>query len=101
MRSMSDPMDREGNETRAIHALVDFRGKDVLEIGCGNGRMTWRYADLAATVVALDPFAGDIERAQANVPYHLRTKVQFHCADAVTADFELGSFDVVVFSRSI
>jgi 2-polyprenyl-3-methyl-5-hydroxy-6-metoxy-1,4-benzoquinol methylase len=98
---MSDPMDREGNETRTIHALVDFRGKDVLEIGCGNGRMTWRYADLAATVVALDPFADDIERARANIPDHLRTKVQFQCADVVTTDMAPGSFDVVVFSRSI
>ena len=37
-------LDPEGVETRVLHDLVDFRGKDVLEIGCGDGRMTWRYA---------------------------------------------------------
>jgi len=34
---------------------VDFSGKDVLEIGCGNGRVTWCYADSVASVLAVDP----------------------------------------------
>jgi cyclopropane fatty-acyl-phospholipid synthase-like methyltransferase len=33
-------IDPEGVETRAIRELIDFAGKDVLEIGCGEGRMT-------------------------------------------------------------
>jgi 2-polyprenyl-3-methyl-5-hydroxy-6-metoxy-1,4-benzoquinol methylase len=98
---MSDQVDPEGNETRALHELVDFHGKDVLDIGCGDGRMTWRYADLAATVVGLDPFERDIETAQAATPDELRSKVRFWCEDAVTVVLEPASFDVVVFSRSI
>ena len=37
MRVSIDP---EGTEIEAIHDLVDFSGKKVLEVGCGDGRMT-------------------------------------------------------------
>ena len=40
--------DPEGVERRTIHDLVDFNGKGVFEVGCGEGRMTWLYADAAA-----------------------------------------------------
>jgi len=40
-------IDPEGVETRAIRESIDFAGKDVLEIVCGEGRMTWWYGDLA------------------------------------------------------
>jgi len=36
--------DPENNETRALFDLADFKSKRVLEIGCGDGRLTWRYA---------------------------------------------------------
>jgi ubiquinone/menaquinone biosynthesis C-methylase UbiE len=54
---MGYEIEPEGNETRILHELMDFRGKDVLEIGCGDGRMTWRYAQLVRLVLALDPAA--------------------------------------------
>src|SRR5215470_5938927 len=47
--------DPEHAETRVIHDLLDFTGTDVLEVGCGNGRLTWRYADRTRSVLALDP----------------------------------------------
>ena len=50
---MNETVDPEGNETRVIHELVDFAGQRVLEIGCGDGRLIWRYADSAATVLGL------------------------------------------------
>ena len=98
---MTDPVDSQCNETRAIHDLVDFRCKDVLEIGCGDGRMTWRYVDLVASVIGLDPFETDIQQARADTPDRLWSTVQFRCEDAVLAEFEPAAFDVVVFSRSI
>jgi hypothetical protein len=35
---MSLAMDPEGVETRALHELVDFGDRDVLEVGCGDGQ---------------------------------------------------------------
>ncbi len=52
---MASRVDPDGIETRVIHQLIDFRGKDVLEVGCGDGRMTWRFAEHTSSVPALDP----------------------------------------------
>jgi ubiquinone/menaquinone biosynthesis C-methylase UbiE len=98
---MSRPVDPEGNERRAIAELVDFTGLDVLEIGCGDGRLTWRYADRAASVLGLDPFEADIARAQAASPDHLRSKVTFRVADALRVGLTDSSFNAVVLARSI
>jgi 2-polyprenyl-3-methyl-5-hydroxy-6-metoxy-1,4-benzoquinol methylase len=55
MTIRSDP---EGFETAALTELVpDFAGRRVLEVGCGDGRLTRRYADRAASVLAIDPDA--------------------------------------------
>ncbi len=59
-------LDPEGNETRALFGLYhDFAGRSVLEIGCGDGRLTWRYAERAARVIAIDLDAVRISKALA------------------------------------
>ena len=48
--------DPEGNEIKALFDICnDWEGKSVLEIGSGDGRLTWRYADKASRVVAVEP----------------------------------------------
>ena len=98
---MTEVEDPQGHETRAIHTLVDFEDRDVLEIGCGDGRMIWRYAEEAASVLGLDPVESDIRRADANTPEALRSRVRFQVADAVSVHLDEAMFDVVVLSRSI
>ena len=56
--------DPEGNETTALFELIDLEGKDVLEIGCGDGRLTWWYADRTAHVTAIEPFADSLASAR-------------------------------------
>jgi ubiquinone/menaquinone biosynthesis C-methylase UbiE len=68
---MAIGIDPENNETRALFDLADFRGQHVLEIGCGDGRLTWRYAGRAAHVTAIDPNADRIVRARENMPHEL------------------------------
>jgi ubiquinone/menaquinone biosynthesis C-methylase UbiE len=94
-------IDPEGNETRILHALIDFRDKDVLEIGCGDGRMTWRYATLARSVLALDPKADRIEQAIASTPDALKPVVTFRVADMAGDSLPAGTFDVAVLSWSL
>jgi ubiquinone/menaquinone biosynthesis C-methylase UbiE len=75
---MSIRLDPEGNEPAALLEFAgDFSGQHVLEIGCGDGRLTWLYADQAARVVALDPDSDDIALAIKNCPPHLRERVEF------------------------
>ena len=94
-------LDPEGVETRVIHDLVDFSGKDVLEIGCGDGRMTWRYADAAASVLAFDPDGPSIAVAREETPGRLTTKVAFRVAGMMDIDLADAAYDVGLFSWSI
>jgi len=95
--------DPEGNETSTLHALVDFKDLSVLEIGCGEGRLTWRYADQAAQVTAIDPDGKDIEAARTNLPERLEGRVSF--LESTIEDFAESSgdrrFDVAIFSWSL
>jgi cyclopropane fatty-acyl-phospholipid synthase-like methyltransferase len=70
-------VDPEGNETAVFFDLVELDGRELLEIGCGDGRLTWRYADRAAHVTAIEPFEVSIARArerlrEADLPIEFR-----------------------------
>jgi 16S rRNA A1518/A1519 N6-dimethyltransferase RsmA/KsgA/DIM1 with predicted DNA glycosylase/AP lyase activity len=61
--------DPEGHERAAFTAAkLSFTGLRVLEIGCGDGRLTRQYARKAASVVAIDPDARAIARLAAELP---------------------------------
>ena len=94
-------IDPEGVETRAIHDLVDFAGKDVVEVGCGDGRLTWRFADAAASVLAFDPDPSVIATAVEQTPAPLRSRVTFRAVDMASVELEAGVYDVGVLSWSI
>lgn len=94
-------IDREGAETRALRELVDFTGKRVLEVGCGDGRVTWRYADRSASVLAIDPIERDIRRALRDMPRGLQRTVRFEVADITAYALPRRAFDVVVLSHSL
>lgn len=98
---VSVALDPEEAETRVIHELVDFADKDVLDVGCGDGRMTWRFAQQARSVVGLDPLAESIEAARATAPNELHAKVSFQVADITTAELPRAAFDVAVLSWSL
>ena len=102
MSALVEPrLDADGSERRAIRELVDFSGKEVLEIGCGTGRFTWCYADSAASVLAVDLRECDIEQARLRTPQSLRGRVTFVAADATVLELPAGAFTVALLSRSI
>ena len=51
-----------------ILSQYDVGGKDVLEIGCGKGRITRDLAQHARRVVASDPDADALEKARGAIP---------------------------------
>lgn len=95
--------DPEGMETSTLHEMVDFKGRHVLEIGCGNGRLTWRYASQTAHVMAIDPKPEDIEQARANLPQGLQGRVNFlvsTISDFAHANPD-GRFDIAFFAWTL
>ena len=93
--------DPEDTETGALHDYADFYGKCVLEIGCGDGRLTWRYADRAASVVAIDPKAEDIENALEDCPDDLRHKIEFRVTRLEDLEIPAEKFDLALLSWSL
>lgn len=100
---MTIQTDPEENETRALLDMADFSGGHVLEVGCGDGRLTWRYADKAARVTAIDPSAGQIELARAALPDRLRDRVEFQAIafEDFAAASAASAFDIVLLSWSL
>lgn len=74
-----DPHERE---TAALLELAGpLEGKSVLEIGSGDGRLTWRYAPVAAWVVGIDPDGEKVAKAIQDTPETLKEKVEFLAGD--------------------
>ena len=87
---------------RAVGNLyLEVRPFNLLEVGCGDGRMTRRYADRAALVLALDPNNEKIERAIDSTPEPLRSKVRFRVADIADAELAQQAFEVAILSHSL
>ena len=93
--------DPEGVEKQILHDLIDFNGSDVFEVGCGEGRMTWLYADAAASVLAFDPDDEAISIARAQTPAHLESRVEFRVADMMDVELDEDSCDVGILAWSI
>jgi SAM-dependent methyltransferase len=100
---MTIQVDPENNETRMLFELVDFTDQHVLEIGCGDGRLTWRYAGRAGHVRAIDPFYKSIARARQSLPPELQGRVDFDpiAFEDFAAASEPAIFDIVILSWSL
>ncbi len=100
---MAVRVDPENNETRALFDMVNFEGQHVLEIGCGDGRFTWRYADRADHVTAIDPVAKQIMLAREHLPSQLQGRIEFQ--NIAFEDFSAAGppsiFDIVILSWSL
>jgi len=91
-------IDPEQNEVQALKQVADWRGQRVLEIGCGDGRLTQRLARLGAQVQAIDPNVTLIRAARKRLPQRLAARVHFQVGRAGRLEYPKESFDLVVFS---
>jgi len=94
-------VDPEQNELRALERVVDWRGKRVVEIGCGNGRLTLRLAGLGARVQAIDPKAERVREAHENLPRRFAKQISYHAGQAESLALGTASFDLAVFAWSL
>lgn len=94
-------LDPEGAHLAALLRLADFTGRRVLELGCGDGRLTPGIAERAASVLAFDPEPDKVALAERALPAELRDRVEFRAAAAEAIEIPPASFDLVVFSWAL
>lgn len=90
-----------GVEVALMHRFVDFAGRRVLEIGCGDGRLTRDYAGVASSVVAVEPDAAKVRFARRMAAREGLSKVSFRVGAAERVRFDGGPFDIALFSWSL
>lgn len=99
---MARIVDEQKQQIEAVGRLVDLSGKDVLDIGCADGRLTLLMAEIAASVVGIDRDPEAIEQANKSLRQAGRPVASFLAGDVnTTAQEWAAAFDVVVFSRSL
>jgi len=87
-------------EVRLIRRIVDLRGKRVLEIGAGDGRLTIQYASLASSVVAIEPDPANVALARESAATGI-TNSSFKVGTAERVRMGGGAFDIALFSWSL
>jgi ubiquinone/menaquinone biosynthesis C-methylase UbiE len=102
---MTIRLDPDEHEIEALFRLSGgFEGKSVLEVGCGDGRLTWRFADQAGHVTGIDPSAEKIARARQNIPAGLAPRLSFYAQsleDFIGGQPAAGPFDRALLSWSL
>src|SRR3982750_3200954 len=88
--------DEDGVEAAAIAALVRLDGKRVLDVGCGEGRLTALAAARASSVYAFDPSAENVAAARAALTSEQSRRVLFAVHDAEALDVARERFDVAL-----
>jgi len=94
-------IDPEQNEIRALERVTDWRGKRVIEIGCGTGRLTLRLAGLGARVQAIDVKQALVREARENLPRRFAEQISYHTGQSESMAFRTASFDLAVFAWSL
>ncbi len=97
------PMQRDPEKTE-VHYLQAFAKLDnahILEVGCGDGRMTWRYAQNLRRITAIDPDLDRLRTALATHPQSQRNVITFTLAYAETLPFTAQCFDGAILAWSL
>jgi ubiquinone/menaquinone biosynthesis C-methylase UbiE len=98
---MSMQKDPEGFEKKILHKFVDFSNRRALEIGCGEGRLTWKYAAASRLTLGFDPDHEALRVARADSPHDLSEHVHFAQASAIHIPFSKETFDIAILAWSL
>jgi SAM-dependent methyltransferase len=79
-----------------IEEFVDLSGREMLEIGCGDGRLSSLLADKVKSLTAIDPDQAMINQAGKEI-----SGVDFRVGYGEKLEFNDRSFDIALFSYSL
>ena len=92
-------LDPEEHEiTALVELLPNLHQSRIVEVGCGDGRLTRRYAARAASVLAFDPDEVSIAEVRSNPP---AGDVELRTGTVESVDIPEGSADVVLLSWAL
>jgi 2-polyprenyl-3-methyl-5-hydroxy-6-metoxy-1,4-benzoquinol methylase len=94
-------LDPDGVEAATIRELVDLDGARVLDVGCGDGRLSVVCAREGAEVFAFDPDEDVVAIARTETPRELRKRLRFEVAHAREIELPKGEFELALFSWSL
>jgi ubiquinone/menaquinone biosynthesis C-methylase UbiE len=83
-------------EFKKILEYSELSNKSVLEVGCGNGRVTEWIQKIPRKLIAIDPDKKKIESARQNV-----RNLDFKIMSGENLDFDDEIFDIVLFTFSL
>ena len=90
--------DEKDEELESLICFADgFVDKRILEVGCGNGRITRKYAQDAAFVDAIDPDEEKIKKAIAAAQH---AHVHYHTV-AIEDFYPKEQYDLVILAWSL
>jgi len=98
---MSLQKDSDRNEIKYLRKFVDLKDKRVLEIGCGEGRLTWQYADATRSTVAVDVDRDSLRVARVDAPFDLKERIHFGCCVSERLPFAKEKFDIAILAWSL
>ena len=93
--------DPEGFEKKILHKFAGFSNQRILEVGCGEGRLTWKYANASNFTVGFDPDRDAVRVARAEPPATAQGHVHFAQASASHIPFVNESFDIAILAWSL
>jgi 2-polyprenyl-3-methyl-5-hydroxy-6-metoxy-1,4-benzoquinol methylase len=98
---MSREVDPEQNEIRELEQAASWADRDVLEIGCGDGRIARRAAGLGASVTAIEPDVKLVRSAMVKALESPSERTRYAVAEGQRLPFPGETFDTVVFGWSL
>jgi ubiquinone/menaquinone biosynthesis C-methylase UbiE len=98
---MTSSFDPEGHEAAMLAEVPAITGARVLEIGAGDGRLTWQYAARTRSVVGADTDAESVAYLMEDRPPGLWDRVAGVVADSQHLPFASERFDAAVLAWSL
>jgi ubiquinone/menaquinone biosynthesis C-methylase UbiE len=93
--------DPERIEQKILQEFLAQPIERVLDIGCGDGRLTWLFRGSAGEVIGLDIKMEELQRAHLSLSNTESTKVNFTAGRGEALPFTSETFDLAVFGWSL